>query len=170
MREQTTTSEQVASAQPPTMLQQLSRLYQGIYPVFEQYVGMSLARWRVLAHLRGQECLSQTALQQRIQVDAAAITRQVKQLEEEGLVKRSADPNDNRFTLVSLTPAGRTHADAVYNKRDAFEERLIQGLDAQQLDTLRECLRVLDGNLKALAAEIEQSSPALPASGRGQAR
>ncbi|HEU4325080.1 MAG TPA: MarR family transcriptional regulator [Roseiflexaceae bacterium] len=156
MRTTSTERAEAASIQPPTVLQQLSRLYHGTMPVFEQYVGMSLARWRVLAHLRGQESLSQTALQQRIQVDPAAITRQVKQLEEEGLVKRCSDPNDNRFTLVSLTPTGHAHAEAVYSKRDLFEERLLQGLDEQQLHMLRESLRVLDGNLKALAAEIGQ--------------
>ncbi len=153
----TTATERTESAPtPPTVLQQLSRLYHGSLPVFEQYVGMSLARWRVLTHLRGQESLSQTALQQRIQVDAAAITRQVKQLEEEGLVNRCSDPKDNRFTLVSLTSTGRAHAEAVYSKRDLFEQRLLQGLDEQRLDALRESLRVLDSNLRALAAEIEQ--------------
>lgn len=140
---------------PTSLLPLIARLFYDVKPVFEQFVGLSQARWRILSNLRSHEQLSQSTLQQRIQVDPAAITRQVKQLEEEGLVVRRSDPQDNRFTLVSLTEAGRAAAEEAYSKRDAFEARLVQHLSATDLDTLQRCISTMHQNLKELAAEQE---------------
>lgn len=146
---------QPAPAQPTSLLPQIGRLFYDIKPVFEQFVGLSQARWSILSQLRSHEQLSQSTLQQRIRVDPAAITRQVKQLEEEGLVARRSDPQDNRFTLVSLTEAGRAAAEEAYSKRDAFEARLVQHLSPADLDTLQRCISTIHQNLKELAAEQE---------------
>jgi DNA-binding MarR family transcriptional regulator len=143
------------SAQPTSLLPQIGRLFYDIKPVFEHFVGMSQARWSILSQLRCHERLSQSTLQQRIKVDPAAITRQVKQLEEEGLVARCPDPQDNRFTLVSLTETGRLAAEDAYSRRDAFEARLVQHLSSADLATLQHCISTIHQNLKDLAAEQE---------------
>src|SRR5689334_5493953 len=86
-----------------TLLQQITRTYYDILPAFERHMGMTRARWHLLKQLFSEDFLSQAALQQRAGVDGAAVTRQMKQLEEAGVVLRRVDPQDNRFTLVSLT-------------------------------------------------------------------
>ncbi len=75
--------------------------------VFQRRVGISEARLHVLGTLFLFGELSQAELQRRLDVDGAAVTRQVKQLEAEGLLSRRANPADNRFTLVTLTPEGK---------------------------------------------------------------
>src|SRR5918911_3140067 len=100
-----------------TLLQQITRTYYELLPAFERHIGVTRARWHLLKQLFSEAQLSQTALQQRAGVDGAAVTRQMKQLEEAGIVTRRVDPRDNRFTLVSLTPRGRQLVSGLLERR-----------------------------------------------------
>ena len=144
-------------ASPPalaqTLVQQIARTYYAILPAFERYVGMSKARWQVLANLQRAGEITQAALQQRLNIDGAAITRQVKQLEEEGLVLRRADPQDNRFTLVVLTAAGRQLTTSMDGKRESFELLVTAGLNAEELAVMARCLQQIRENMAELKSE-----------------
>jgi DNA-binding MarR family transcriptional regulator len=146
------TTEQPAALAPPaeTLVQQIARVYYEILPVFERYVGMSKARWGILILLWRVGELSQATLQQRLRVDGAAITRQVKQLEEEGLVLRRADPQDNRFTLVDLTGVGRQLMASMAGKREAFEALVTAGISEEDIALMRRCLQQIRDNVRAL--------------------
>src|SRR5262245_57079650 len=148
----TTTTEQPVARMPPaeTLVQQIARVYYEILPVFERYVGMSKARWGVLMLLWRVGELSQATLQQRLRVDGAAITRQVKQLEEEGLVLRRPDPQDNRFTLVDLTETGRQLTASMAGKREAFEALVTAGISAEDIALMRRCLERIRDNVRDL--------------------
>ena len=151
----TTTSEQsgatpAAGPHGETLVQQIARTYYDILPAFERHVGMSKARWQVLALLGRQGELSQAALQQQLRVDGAAITRQVKQLEEEGLVLRRADPHDNRFTLVALSAAGEQIARDMAGRRESFEALATRGIGGEDIALMRRCLQQIRENLHAL--------------------
>jgi len=145
------------TAQTPqgeTLVQQVARTYYDLLPAFERHVGMSKARWQVFMLLYREGELSQAVLQQRLRVDGAAITRQVKQLEEEGLVLRRADPHDNRFTLVSLTDAGRQIAASMSGKRESFEVLATAGISAEEMALMRRCLQHIRDNMRALNEEV----------------
>ena len=49
----------------------------------------------------------------RLRVDQSTATRQVRPLEDQGLVARAADPSDRRVALVELTADGTTLLDRV---------------------------------------------------------
>jgi DNA-binding MarR family transcriptional regulator len=123
----------------------LARAYHEVTAAFEREVGMTQARIVLLSQLRGAAEVSQAVLQQRLAVDGAAITRQVKQMESEGLVARRSDPSDHRFTLVSLTTQGRKLADSVLRRRDGFEARITAGVSTKDmvraLERVREAVR-----------------------------
>jgi DNA-binding MarR family transcriptional regulator len=138
-----------AALQSETLVQLLSRTYYDMLPMFERHVGMNRARWGVLITLRREGELSQADLQQRLRVDGAAITRQVKQLEEEGLVLRRADPQDNRYTLVTLSTAGQQLASGLVGRRESFEALVTNGISEADLATLRRCLYQIRANLAA---------------------
>ena len=148
----TTAGSETAAAvdQPETLVQAIARTYYDLLPHFEQYVGMSKARWQILSQLGRAGELSQAALQQLLHVDGAAITRQVKQLEEEGLVQRRADPRDNRFTLVMLSESGRQLAAGQVGKRESFEALVTAGLSDEEIAAMRRCLGQIRANMRAL--------------------
>lgn len=137
--------------QDETLLQQIARTYYELLPAFERYMGMTGARWHLLKHLFQEGRISQAVLQQRLRVDAAAVTRQVKQLEQEALLTRCADPRDNRFTLVSLTPAGRELVAGLMGQRERFEQLMLQGIDGADVAALQRCLAHIRANTRALA-------------------
>jgi DNA-binding MarR family transcriptional regulator len=150
---ETTRTVSTHTAQNETLVQQIARTYYELLPAFERHVGMSKARWQVIMLLGREGELSQAVLQQRIRVDGAAITRQVKQLEEEGLVLRRAEPHDNRFTLVALTDTGRQLAERMIGRRESFEALATAGISADDIALMRRCLQRIGDNVRALDKE-----------------
>ena len=134
-------TEPVASS----FVHSLARAYHEVTAAFEREVGMTQARIMLLAQLRAAPEVSQAVLQERLAIDGAAITRQVKQMESAGLVTRRSDPSDHRFTLVSLTAQGRKVADSVVRRRDGFEARITAGLATtdvvRALERVRQAVR-----------------------------
>jgi DNA-binding MarR family transcriptional regulator len=118
---------------------------------FESFVGVPMSRLRLLAYLFATGEISQADLQHHLEVDGATVTRQVKQLEAEGLLQRRADPKDNRFTLVALTPAGQTMVKALIARGQEFQALAIRDIDAERLGAAREVLSQMRCNLQALA-------------------
>lgn len=141
-----------------TPFQQAMRLYHIITPMFEEYVGISMARWRVLLNLYQSGQLSQSELQQRLQVDPAAITRQVKQLEEDGVIIRWPSPEDNRVTLVALTETGHAQTKTLYSRRDAFEQAVMQGISDVELVVFERCLAQIRDNAHKITANNVRST------------
>jgi DNA-binding MarR family transcriptional regulator len=139
-----------------TIPQQITRTYYALLPVFERHMGMSRARWHVLKRVFLEGQVSQARLQSHLGVDGAAITRQVKQLEAQGLISRAADPQDNRFTLVTLTPAGRELAEGLMLVRASFEAEVIAGMSEEDVAALRRGLTHVRANLAAMQAAAEE--------------
>ena len=147
--------ERSQAAGPPeeTLLQQITRTYYELLPAFEQHMGVTRARWHLLKQLFSEDQLSQTALQQRAGVDGAAVTRQMKQLEEAGIVIRRADPRDNRFTLVALTPTGRQLVSGLLERRAVFEAQVMAGIEPSEIAIMQRGLSRVRANLAAFTHE-----------------
>lgn len=64
-------------------------------------------QWRVIRALYGLEGLEATALAQKTMLLMPSLTRILKALEEQKLVKRFAVENDNRRKLICLASRGR---------------------------------------------------------------
>lgn len=63
--------------------------------------------------------LRPTTLAGRLEVDLSVVSRQVRALEEAGLVQRRPDPADARAALVSVTEAGSQALEQVRQQRAA---------------------------------------------------
>ena len=120
---------------------ELAWAYRDAAAGFERAVGMSRARVGALSELARRDELSQADLQQALGLDRSSITRIVKALEADGLVRRRPDPRDNRFTLVTLTEAGHAIVDDLDAKGRAFQAQNLAEVTADEADTLRRYLR-----------------------------
>ncbi|MER5434639.1 MarR family transcriptional regulator [Streptomyces sp. NPDC002588] len=67
----------------------------------------------ILRHLAENELLRPGMLAMRLSVEASHVTRQLRQMEQAGLVARVPDPDDRRAQLIRLTESGRTAVDRV---------------------------------------------------------
>ncbi|MBA2559334.1 MAG: MarR family transcriptional regulator [Propionibacteriales bacterium] len=53
----------------------------------------------------------------RVGLDASTVSRQIKQLEDKGIVERTADPADGRASLVQLSAAGHATMQSAFRRR-----------------------------------------------------
>ncbi|MFD8385640.1 MarR family winged helix-turn-helix transcriptional regulator [Streptomyces sp. NPDC059679] len=114
---------------------------------FARHVGMSAQRVQILIRLRREGETSHSDLRQALGVDGASVTRLVKELEAEGLAGRRLDPADNRYTLAALTPAGERMAADLERSHQAYQERLLGGVTAQEQEIVLGALRRIRANV-----------------------
>jgi DNA-binding MarR family transcriptional regulator len=138
------------------LLHQLSYACSEAKQTFAQYIGMSQARWLLLLFLLRRGESSHAALQQHLLLDGATITRLVKQFEAEGMVSRRFDPQDNRYTLVSLTPSGQQIATGISATHSVFQERLLEGITKEEQDVVVRALARIRTNLRGIQDEAQE--------------
>ncbi|WP_369214741.1 MarR family winged helix-turn-helix transcriptional regulator [Streptomyces flavofungini] len=87
-----------------------------------------------------------TDLAAYIGVGKATMSRQLRALEELGLVSRAPDPADGRAWLIRLTPDGRTRFRTVRAARRAQYVRRLQGWDRAEVAELARLLGQLNSS------------------------
>jgi DNA-binding MarR family transcriptional regulator len=93
--------------------------------------------------------LTPGALLESMMITSGAMTNRIDRLEERGLVKRIANPDDGRQVLVALTKKGQKTLDAALVDHAANELDILAGLDEHQKRQLEDLLRVLCVTLAA---------------------
>ncbi|MGN7764627.1 MULTISPECIES: MarR family winged helix-turn-helix transcriptional regulator [Paenibacillus] len=132
------------------IFERLQALNKAITPTFERCAGISPTRLRLLHELFQVTEISQISLQKQVDIDAAAITRHLKGLEENGMVSRRNNPDDNRVTLVSLTAQGRDKIRTYKEEKSRFIGSLLAGFDEPERALLADMLVRLQHNINLL--------------------
>jgi DNA-binding MarR family transcriptional regulator len=125
---------------------------------FDREVGMSEGVRRLLMLLDEHGELRHAALQERMAVDGATITRLVKRLEAEDAVRRRLDPDDNRYTLASLTAAGERQVAHLRRAHAGFQERVLAQIPEQDQQALLRALAQMRANIQALDARPDEEA------------
>lgn len=128
----------------------LQSLNKGIGPKFERCAGISPSRLRLLQELFQVDEISQIKLQKAVDIDAAAITRHLKGLEEDGVINRRNNPADNRVTLVSLTEKGREKIVSYRKEKKQFINGLLAQFNEQDRTDLIHLLTRIQHNVELL--------------------
>ena len=108
--------------------------------------GLELWEFDVLSALRragAPHRLSPKQLLAFTLVSSGTMTNRLDRLAERGLVERTADPNDGRGVLVTMTPAGRNRVDDALTRLVAAERELLAELAPGERDELATSLRQL---------------------------
>jgi DNA-binding MarR family transcriptional regulator len=92
------------------------------------------------------EAGSQTALAERLMVDAPAVSRLVDRLVEDGLLKRCAG-DDRRCVRLEVTAAGHKEVAALLAELKWLEDEARKHLTAQEARTLGQLLEKLQAGL-----------------------
>jgi DNA-binding MarR family transcriptional regulator len=111
--------------------------------------GMSLAEWRVLAHLAVMGSKSASEVSAAALVDRAEVSRAVRVLEEGGFVERLDNPRNRKSNLLALTPEGQGIYERVHKQRRAFFQSLT-------VDMSKDELALLDGLLLRMARRADR--------------
>ncbi len=89
--------------------------------------------------LMGADAMRVSDLAASINLDASTVSRQIKQLEEKGVLERTPDPADGRASLVRLSDNGREVMQAAFRRRFERIQSVLQywsDADRSQLQTL----------------------------------
>jgi DNA-binding MarR family transcriptional regulator len=100
-----------------------------------------------LASVEQHGPLRLSELARREAVTAPTMSRVLAALDEQGLVIRTADPQDARGVLISLSDEGAARLAEVRNHRTALVARRLARLDEDQRRTLADALPALEALL-----------------------
>ena len=110
---------------------------------FEREVGLSTATWFLLSMLLEEDGISQGEVSHRFEVDPSRITRLAQRLQDEGLLLRKRDPEDNRVVRLYATEEGRLLIESSRKRREGFEARFRREFTPEELAELRRALGVV---------------------------
>ncbi|WP_084032886.1 homoprotocatechuate degradation operon regulator HpaR [Chelativorans sp. J32] len=130
-------------------------------------------QWRVLRVLSSVEAMEVTALAEATCLLAPSLSRILNDMEERGLVQRSAVPEDLRRTLVSITPKGWTLIDAVMPYSDGIYAEIRSVVGDDRIEEIQTQLRYLVEQLEKLPPIVydeDELSPEISQLSSGQQR
>jgi DNA-binding MarR family transcriptional regulator len=107
--------------------------------------GACLAAIHLLKRATAGDSLSQLELSQEIELEPAALSRLLAELEEDALVVRRRDPHDKRRVLMEATPAGLALLDRTRPLVLAGVKTLTSRLDQDEQRQLCRLLEKLSG-------------------------
>jgi len=133
------------------LIRELMRTHQAVLAVFAREVGMPASRLAVmrLLAIAGPKRMGVMEIARQLGVNAAAVTRQVQEMERERLLVRRADAKDKRRIDMQLSAKGRKTFERLHDRSHQLERSLVSAIAAEEMQiaarvlaTLRD---VLDG-------------------------
>src|SRR4051794_41606141 len=115
----------------------------------------------ILSRLRENGSIRLSDLASDLIVDISTISRQVRALEDRGLVTRSEDPADRRASRIVLARAGEQVLDDAWARRHAWLERSLADWDADDRVALSATLNRFADALAAPPAR-DRADPVAP--------
>ncbi|HCQ64907.1 MAG TPA: MarR family transcriptional regulator [Rhodobacteraceae bacterium] len=113
----------------PYQLSELSRrVSAGFSRHYRDTYGISVAEWRVMAHLSQQEAVSVREIHRRVGMDKPKVSRAATRLEAAGYVTKVVNPQDRRLVELSLTRQGRDLIETLAPIASAYQARLMTAL------------------------------------------
>jgi DNA-binding MarR family transcriptional regulator len=107
--------------------------------------GLSMWGYSVLVALDRSAIRTQAALADAIGADKTRIIAILDELQDKGLIERSADPEDRRARLLAITKEGRRVKEATQAAIQRGEERWLGTLSASDRATFLRVLQELSG-------------------------
>ena len=135
----------------------LSRCHRALSKIAErsiQEAGLGLTDFAALEALLHKGPLTITEIQGKVLLASGSMTAAVDRLEEKGLIKRGASPNDRRAKVLHLTPEGRKVVETAFSLHAAALESVMSALNPSE----RRQLHALLKKLGLFAAETSAES------------
>jgi DNA-binding MarR family transcriptional regulator len=144
----TTTTELTALADAMRRLQQLGASRR-VHAALSDATGVDLPQQavQVLSALAGTMTVAELA--RTAHMDIGAVSRQLRLLEDDGFVQKSASPDHGSVVLVRITTRGRNVARKIFEVRNRHLERALEGWPQTDRRALATLLQRLVDDLQA---------------------
>lgn len=110
--------------------------------------GLTPTSTAALATIERHGPLTPSELAELERVQRPTVTRTLGCLEREGLVERTADPNDGRSFLVSVNAVGRERLRRLRGRKNAYLAKRMRDLPAEDVAALERAAEILEQMLE----------------------
>jgi len=142
------------------LLKDVTRLYARNFERHAAALGLTLARCRVLSHLRRNEGVCQARLADLSETDPMTLGRLLIRMEIEGLVERREDPDDRRAHRLVLGEAARPLLAQIDRLALRARTDALGGLVETERTALAAILQKIRADLDGLLQARHQRPPA----------
>ncbi|WP_347177834.1 MarR family winged helix-turn-helix transcriptional regulator [Microbacterium dauci] len=105
--------------------------------------GMLPGAYKVFTTIARQDGITLSQLAESLMADKGQMSRTVRELEELGLVERTADPSDKRSSLLSVTADGRARLTEARAPRERALAGALESWRIEDISTLSRLLHAL---------------------------
>ena len=84
-----------------------SRVSKGFARRYGARFGLSIAEWRVIAHLSQADAVSVREIHEQVDLDKSKVSRAASRLEAAGIISKRTSETDKRLVELSLTERGK---------------------------------------------------------------
>lgn len=120
-----------------------SRVSRGFAERYRSRFGLSVAEWRVMAHLSQADSVSVRDIHLRADLEKSKASRAAARLEAAGLVEKRAGDADKRLVALSLTRRGRAVMAELIPLARGYEAELMERLAPDERAALDRALSLL---------------------------
>lgn len=130
------------------VLPPLALAFKRMVAAVERETGVAGLKWFILTRLAREDGRSQAEISRYYEMDPSRVTRTAQAMEQEGLIRRERDPEDNRVVLMYLTGEGRHLLEKLPDLNEYLRERVRAVLDEEELRELQRMLGALAEAMK----------------------
>jgi MarR family transcriptional regulator, transcriptional regulator for hemolysin len=120
-----------------------------------QRIGLAAAQMPVLYALKDGATSTQTELARMAHIEQPTMAQLLGRMERDGLIKRAANPEDKRSSLVSLTPLAVKKLPAAREVLREGNKLALEGFTEREIETLTKLLLRLLKNVEPMAEQSE---------------
>ena len=144
---------------PPMLVNEIARLFHGEMKGFDLSGVMSQDSARlIMRELAREDGVSQLRLTKLTHLKPSTVSVTLKKMEDEELVVREQNEEDQRMVRVLLTEKGRAHNRRVFEKLKSLDALLMQGFSEAECEVLMGFLMRMRGNILPDAEEKNTSN------------
>ncbi len=105
------------------------RVSQGFADLYRERYGLSVAEWRVVAHLGQSGVVSVREIHLCAMLGKSQVSRAATKLERNGYITKKANPEDGRLVSLALTEKGKSMLAELAPQAKAYERKILSRLD-----------------------------------------
>ena len=128
----------------------ISRLIRRAFDRRAKTIGVTRPQWRVLIWLQRFEGINQSALADKLELDAMTLCRMVDRLQAAELVERRADADDRRAWNLFLTSKGSALMQQLTPIAEQLLAESMTGLAEKEQDQLVHLLERVHSNMQSI--------------------
>jgi DNA-binding MarR family transcriptional regulator len=114
--------------------------------ILQEQLGLGISQFKLMMVLQVKPHIKQKQIADALGQTEASISRQIKLLQQKGLLQSVVSPNNRRQHLTTLTPKGLRFTEEARSILKASHQTMFGQLSSKQQEQLAETLKALLGN------------------------